>query len=160
MKLLVIFISIFLDLLLLNLYRISNISLNYFYPMLTISSVVYLCNFYSNSNRKKYYVFVLIISFIYDSLVTNNLLITVSLFELIAFINVKFKNVLSNNLFNNLLRNIISITCYDFAFHMLLVIVRYQNFNFSILIYKLFHSYVLNLIYISIMFLVLKNKKS
>ena len=160
MKLLLAVISILIDLLLINIYRITDLNLNYFYPMFTISSLVYLCNLYSNANRKNYYYFVLIIAIIYDTLVTNNLLITISLFELTALINVKIKKVLSNNLFNNILRTILSILIYDFLFHFLLVIVSYQELNITKVIYKVSHSLIINIIYVSIMFFVLKNKKT
>ena len=160
MKLLLAFVSIVMDLLLLNIYRVTNLNLNYFYPMFTLSSLVYICNLYSNPNRKNYYYFVLIIAILYDTLVTNNLLITVSLFEIIAFINIKLKKNFSNNLFNNIIRTMLSIFIYDLLFHLLLVFVRYQDFNILKVFYKVSHSLLINLIYVSIMFFVLKNKKA
>lgn len=160
MKLLLAFVSIVMDLLLLNIYRVTNLNLNYFYPMFTLSSLVYICNLYSNPNRKNYYYFVLIIAILYDTLVTNNLLITVLLFEIIAFMNIKLKKNFSNNLFNNVIRTMLSIFIYDLLFHLLLVFVRYQDFNILKVFYKVSHSLLINLIYVSIMFFVLKNKKA
>ena len=160
MKYLISFISIVIDILLLNVYRITPMNLNYFYPMFTITSLVFISNLYLNSNRKNYYYFVLIIALIYDSVVNNNLLITISLFEVIAIINIKLKKHLSNNLFNNILRTILSIFIYDFLFHLLLFIVRYQDFSIIKVFYKFYHSLILNIIYITVMFFVLKNKKN
>ena len=160
MKLLLALISIIIDLLLLNIYRVTSLNLNYFYPMFTISSLVYICNLYTNANRKNYYYFVFLIAVIYDTIVTNNLLITVLLFELIALINVKIKKNFSNNLFNNILRTIISISIYDMLFHLLLVLVRFQDFNIIRVLYKVTHSIIINVAYVIIMFFVLKNKKT
>lgn len=160
MKLILALISIIIDLFLLNIYRVTASNLNYFYPMFTIISLIYICNLYSNANRKNYYYFVFLIAIIYDTLVTNNLLITVFLFEIIAYLNIKLKKNFSNNLFNNIIRAFISILIYDLSFHLLLVIVRYQTFNITKVIYKVSHSLVLNIIYLSVMFFVLKNKKA
>ena len=160
MKFLLVIISIILDIVFNNVFFSSANNISYFYPMFTISCVVYLSNFYSNANRKNYYVLVLFIAIIYDVFVINNLLISISLFIVIAIINMKLKNFLSNNLINNIIRLIISIVCYDLLFNLLLVIVGYQVFNISRIIYKVTHSLIINVIYLSIMFLVLKDKKA
>lgn len=160
MKLLIMFFSIFLDIFLLNIFRFSGYSISYFYPMFTISSVVYISNFYLHSNRKNYYILILIISIIYDTLVVNNLLITIFLFESIVFLNIKLRKNLSSNLFNNIIFLILSILIYDLGFHLLLVLVKYQSLNLNRLIYKFSHSLIINIAYIITMFLVLKPKKS
>lgn len=160
MNLIIVFISILFDLLLLNIFKFTSFSISLFYPMFTITSLVYICNFYKHANRKNYYYFVLIVSIIYDCFFVGNLLISISLFLIIAFINIKIKNNFPNNLIFNIIRVIISIFTYDFLFHILLVIIKYQNFNFNRVIYKTTHSIFINLIYIIVMFLVLKPKKA
>lgn len=159
MKFILIVIAIFLDVFLNNVFNFGIYSLTYFYPMFTVATISYLSNLYNNANRKNYYVLVLIVSILYDSIIINNLLISITVFLSIAFINVKLKNNLSNNLINNILRLILSIICYDIIFYLLLVVVGYQNFDINRLVYKITHSIIINVIYMSIMFLVLKEKK-
>jgi len=160
MKLLIMFFSMFLDILLVNIFRFTGYNISYFYPMFTISSVVYISNYYLHYNRKNYYFIVLLISIIYDTLSVNNLIITIPLFLLIAYLNIKLRKNFKTNLFNNIIFLIISILIYDLGFHLLLVLVKYQELNLVRLFYKFTHSLIINVIYIIVMFLVLKRKKA
>lgn len=157
MKILIIIFSLFLDFLLSN---INYSLLSYFYPMLTITTIVYLSNLYTNPNRSNYYLLVFLTSIIYDSIFVGNLLITVSSFMIVAILNMFLKCHLRSNLFNNILMLILSIILYEVFILLLLFVVGYKSFEFSMLLYKITHSLLLNTIYIVIMFLVLKPKKA
>lgn len=157
MKILIIIFSLFLDFLLSN---INYSLLSYFYPMITITTIVYLSNFYTNSNRSNYYLLVFLTSIIYDSIFVGNLLITVSSFMAVAILNMFLKRHLRSNLFNNILMLIVSIILYEVFILLLLFVVGYKSFEFGMLLYKITHSLLLNTIYIIIMFLVLKPKKA
>lgn len=157
MKILIIIFSLFLDFLLSN---INYSLLSYFYPMITITTIVYLSNLYTNPNRSNYYLLVFLISIIYDSIFVGNLLITVSSFMIVAILNMFLKRHLRSNLFNNILMLILSIILYEVFILLLLFVVGYKSFEFSMLLYKITHSLLLNTIYIVIMFLVLKPRKA
>ncbi|CCZ59164.1 MAG: hypothetical protein SPI91_04580 [Bacilli bacterium] len=157
MKILIIIFSLFLDFLLSN---INYSLLSYFYPMITITTIVYLSNLYTNPNRSNYYLLVFLTSIIYDSIFVGNLLITVSSFMIVAILNMFLKRHLRSNLFNNILMLILSIILYEVFILLLLFVVGYKSFEFSMLLYKITHSLLLNTIYIVIMFLVLKPKKA
>ena len=157
MKILIIIFSLFLDFLLSN---INYSLLSYFYPMITITTIVYLSNFYTNSNRSNYYLLVFLTSIIYDSIFVGNLLITVSSFMAVAILNMFLKRHLRSNLFNNILMLILSLILYEVFILLLLFVVGYKSFEFGMLLYKITHSLLLNTIYIVIMFLVLKPKKA
>lgn len=157
MKILIIIFSLFLDFLLSN---INYSLLSYFYPMITITTIVYLSNLYTNPNRSNYYLLVFLTSIIYDSIFVGNLLITVSSFMIVAILNMFLKRHLRSNLFNNILMLILSIVLYEAFILLLLFVVGYKSFEFSMLLYKITHSLLLNTIYIVIMFLVLKPKKA
>lgn len=157
MKILIIIFSLFLDFLLSN---INYSLLSYFYPMITITTIVYLSNFYTNSNRSNYYLLVFLTSIIYDSIFVGNLLITVSSFMIVAILNMFLKRHLRSNLFNNILMLILSIILYEVFILLSLFVVGYKSFEFGMLLYKITHSLLLNTIYIVIMFLVLKPKKA
>lgn len=160
MNLLIAFISIVFDMLLFNIFKFTSFSISFFYPMFTITSIVFISNLYKYPNRKNYYYFVLIVSIIYDTVFINNLIISISLFLIIAVFNMFFKKHFSNNLISNIIRLVISIFMYDSLFHILLVVGRYQSLNINRIIYKTTHSIIINLLYIIIMFLVLKPKKA
>lgn len=157
MKILIIIFSLFLDFLLSN---INYSLLSYFYPMITITTIVYLSNLYTNPNRSNYYLLVFLTSIIYDSIFVGNLLITVSSFMIVAILNMFLKRHLRSSLFNNILMLILSIILYEVFILLLLFVVGYKSFEFSMLLYKITHSLLLNTIYIVIMFLVLKPKKA
>lgn len=157
MKILIIIFSLFLDFLLSN---INYSLLSYFYPMITITTIVYLSNLYTNPNRSNYYLLVFLTSIIYDSIFVGNLLITVSSFMIVAILNMFLKRHLKSNLFNNILMLILSIILYEVFILLLLFVVGYKSFEFGMLLYKITHSLLLNTIYIVIMFLVLKPKKA
>lgn len=157
MKILIIIFSLFLDFLLSN---INYSLLSYFYPMITITTIVYLSNLYTNPNRSNYYLLVFLTSIIYDSIFVGNLLITVSSFMAVAILNMFLKRHLRSNLFNNILMLILSIILYELFILLLLFVVGYKSFEFGMLLYKITHSLLLNTIYIIIMFLVLKPKKA
>lgn len=160
MKLLLCIISILLDLLFSNIIKYNTFSIPIFFPMFTISTIVFISNYYKYKDRKNYYYFILLISIIYDVFFINNLLITCFLFELLAIINIKIRKFYSNNLLLNIISLMISIFIYDTLFHVLLVVVKYQNFNINRLIFKYTHSILLNVIYILFMFIVLKPQKA
>ena len=157
MKILIIIFSLFLDFLLSN---INYSLLSYFYPMITITTIVYLSNLYTNPNRSNYYLLVFLTSIIYDSIFVGNLLITVSSFMIVAILNMFLKRHLRSNLFNNILMLILSLILYEVFILLLLFVVGYKSFEFGMLLYKITHSLLLNTIYIIIMFLVLKPKKA
>lgn len=157
MKILIIIFSLFLDFLLSN---INYSLLSYFYPMITITTIVYLSNLYTNPNRSNYYLLVFLTSIIYDSIFVGNLLITVSSFMIVAILNMFLKRHLRSNLFNNILMLILSIILYEVFILLLLFVVGYKSFEFGMLLYKITHSLLLNTIYIVIMFLVLKPRKT
>lgn len=157
MKILIIIFSLFLDFLLSN---INYSLLSYFYPMITITTIVYLSNLYTNPNRSNYYLLVFLTSIIYDSIFVGNLLITVSSFMIVAILNMFLKRHLRSNLFNNILMLILSIILYEVFILLSLFVVGYKSFEFGMLLYKITHSLLLNTIYIVIMFLVLKPKKA
>ena len=119
MKILIIIFSLFLDFLLSN---INYSLLSYFYPMITITTIVYLSNLYTNPNRSNYYLLVFLTSIIYDSIFVGNLLITVSSFMIVAILNMFLKRHLRSNLFNNILMLIVSIILYE-VFILLLLFV-------------------------------------
>lgn len=158
MQIIISLISILLDLFFTNIINNSN-GLSYLFPMFTITSIVYFSNKYNYSERNKYYLYVLFISIIYDCFFVNNLFISIFLFEFIAFINVKLDSSFKNNFFFYIMKLFMSIIIYDFCFYLLLIIARVDFFNINKLIYKVSHSLIINIIYITLLFFVLKTKK-
>lgn len=148
-------ISVLLDLFFGNIISISN---SYLIPMFSIVYISFLSNYYSKLNKNKYYLIVLLFSIIYDCFFINNLFISILLFETIAFLNLLVNK--KNSFILNILMTIVSIFTYDFLFYLLLVISKICNFNFNKLIFKISHSLLLNIIYIFLLFFVLKPKKA
>ena len=154
MKLLICTFSTFLDVLLLNIFKFDINNISFFYPMFTIASITYISCFYNNASRKNYYFIVLLSAILYDTFAVGNLLITVFSFLFIAFVNIKMRKNFHNNLLNLIIRLL-----NDFIFLSLLVVIGYKSFNIYEVLYKVYNSIFINLLYVIIMFYVLKTKK-
>lgn len=159
MKYIVILISIILDIIFLNFYNYSYGYISWFYPMLTITSISFISKYYNLKNKTKYFLVIIIFSIIYDILVINNLFLTIFLFLQIAYINIYLNSIFPNSLISIIIKALISLVVYDVIFYIILVVINYYDFSINVLIYKISHSIILNLIYVSGLFLVLKKDK-
>ena len=159
-NIILILVSIFFDLLIVNIYRITSFNLNIFYPMFTISMVSYISYNYNNANRKNYYFISLVSAIIYDTLAVNNLIITIVLFLFVAFFNIKAKRFLQNNLFSYIIKVLLSVIIFDMGFYIILVLFRYERLSVFYLFYKIYNSLLLNIIYTIMLFMVLRRRKA
>ena len=137
------FLSLLLDLIILNFSNYAFNSLNLFFPYLTLVFVVFY--FYLNKKINNYYLYILL--FLYSLIVVNNIAFTIILFSLI-YLWVKYlKERTKDNLSTFLLIMITSIIIYDATYFLFLVLFRCLEFNVFFLFYKVFNSLILNLFY-------------
>lgn len=129
--------------------------LSFFTPLLTVSSLFLLYPFYRKT-PKRYYLHAFLLGIIYDLFYTNLLF-----FDGILFLGVA---LLSKILYKNL-----EVHSFSLIFHISLIIIFYESFTafllfffhlvpitISFLIYKIIHSLLLNIIYIEIIYFLLK----
>lgn len=154
--LIIVIISLLLDGILTNFlpYMVGNLSL--FTPLLTIVSLILIYPFYLK-NTKKYYLIALITGLIYDLLYTNLLFFNSILFLFVVVIAKYFYKNFEINYLNLIFYTIISISIYETSQALLLVLFNLVPVTFEKLAYKIVHSLLLNIIYVEIIYCIIKN---
>ena len=139
-------ISFSLDLFLLNFLPFALNDITFIYPMLFFTTNLLLFKYLS---KKNLVIFIIMIT-IYSALVFNNIILGISIFTVIYYIN---NLLMEKNIF---LRSVLSFIIYDLIIYLALVIFSNYHFNINFYFYKLVRSLIFNLIYLSIFNLVLK----
>ena len=153
---LITFIIILLD------YLISYFSFNYFnninmfFPMLTLTYIVFL---YKKIKLKKYLKIVIIAGIIYDLLFSNMAFFNTLIFYLFSKILIKVDKVIRYNTLVSLILLIFFIFSYDLILYILIFISAYNSINIIELVYKFKNSLVLNISFYVLLMIILNNKK-
>lgn len=154
-SLIIIIVSLLLDGLLTNYlpYLVNDLSL--FTPLLTLVSIFVIYPFY-RKKEKKYFLIVFILGIIYDLLYTNLLFFNAILFLIIGLLTKYIYKNFEINYLKIIIYTIIIITLYEILTAILIILFSLVPINFSKIIYKIFHSLVLNIIYTEICYLIIK----
>lgn len=141
---------------------VSNL-INYdsiFYPLFTLLSLILI---YPNYNKKdnRYCIISFILGLIYD-VTLNTLFLNVFIFLLLAYILRLIFSKIKYNYLSVLFISILSIIYYRTVTYIVLVILNYLEFNIFTLFKSIYSSILLNIIYVSLFYLLKKiifNKK-
>lgn len=109
-------------------------------------------------NKRRYYQICLIYGFMYDLVYTNTIFLHALTFLLIGYLISKGMNYFENNLLNTNLLILISIPIYRIISYVLLCLVSDLSFNISELLKSITSSIIINILYGTILYLILKNK--
>lgn len=149
-------ISLFLDLNLSNIIDTSYQNINYIFPCLLISSLT--ISYLLTKNKKIVIISSLIIGLLYDLLYSDIFLINTSFITLyLLFINMFYKQNKPTYL-NVILLSTLSVIIYDIYIFLILILLKYSNFKFIFLTYKLKNTIFLNFIYILLSIFILKSR--
>lgn len=151
----IIIISLLLDGLLTNYlpFLVNNLSL--FTPLFTLISISIIYPFY-RKKEKEYYSMVFIIGIIYDLCYTNLLFLNAIMFLIIAIVSKYIYKNFEITFFRLIVYTIIIITIYEFITAGIIGILGLVPITIERIIYKITHSIVLNVIYVEIIYLILK----
>ena len=130
-------------------------SLNLFYPMLTLTLVVFL---YNKIDFKNYFKVVFLMGLLYDLIFSYIFLFNALVFLMFAKIVKKVDKYIRCNLFVSLILVVIFIFLYDLILFFLVKISNYSLVTFSDLVYKFKNSLILNILYFLFLSFWLKNK--
>lgn len=153
---LLIILTIILDYLLIYFLPSFFNQISLFYPMLTLTLIVFL---YKKIDNKKYFKLVFIIGFIYDLLFSYIFLFNSLIFLMFAKVIKKVDKYIRYNLFVNIILVIIFIFLYDFILFLLVLISDYNLVSLSDLIYKFKNSCILNISFYILISIGFKNVK-
>ncbi len=151
----IIIITIILDYLLSYFIPSYFNNLTLFYPMLTLTLVIFLHNKTSN-----YFKTIFIIGFIYDLLFSYIFLFNSLIFLLFGKLVKKIDKLIRTNYLVNILLVIVCIFLYDLILFMLVKLSNYNVVTLSDLFYKFKNSIILNVLYFSLLSIIkIPNKK-
>lgn len=156
-KYIILIVSFILDLVLLNILPFQYQNITYFNPLFMIVSIFLVYNLFND--ERKYFITILIFSLLYGALFMNNILLGSFLFLIVAFVTKLYNRYINLNIFTLLLGIIVTIILYDSIMYIVLCCSFVSNFSLKILLYKIKHSIVINIIY-SLLLYVFCIKKS
>ena len=131
-------------------------NLNYFFPMLTLTLLVFL---FKKLKNNKYTKIVIITGFIYDLFFSYIFLFNTLIFLLFSKILIKVDKVIRYNYVVSIVLLIFLIFLYDLILFGLIYISNYNTISISDLIYKFSHSLILNISYYILITIIFYNKK-
>lgn len=133
-----------LDFLFLNIFPFEYQQISYIYPMFMITTVFLIYSLFNDD--KKYYQVIVPFSIIYGATFLNNILLGIFLFLIVGFISRVYHKYIHLNILTVALGVFIVILIYDSTFCLLLNLAQVSNFSLNVLLYKLKHSLLLNIV--------------
>ena len=148
-------ISIILDGFLTNILPYLVNSLSIFTPLFTVVTIFIIYPFY-RKKEKKYFITIFVLGIIYDLFYTNLLFINSIVFLLIAYIShLIYKNYEITPI-RLIIYTIIIIVSYETTTALIYILFRLVPITIPKLVYKITHSLLLNIIYIEIIYFIIK----
>ena len=136
-------------------YITSSLSdLNMFSTLYTLITLVVISPYFYN--EKKYYILLIIFAFLIDVTYTNTFILNVVLFIAISLI-IKFLNfVLPNNVLMVNIMSLCAVVLYHIISYIILTIINYNNYPFSLLINICLNSIIMTIIYTTFIYSISK----
>ena len=149
-KYIILIISFFLDLSLLNFLPYSYQNISYLYPCFFISTVFLTYNLFLDN--KTYFKTILILSIIYGSIFLNSPLLGIFIFLLLGYASKNYHKYITINYFSMLIGIILIIILNDSIIYLILSFSEITTFSIKLLIYKLTRSIPINIIYTTLVY--------
>ena len=147
--------SLFLDGLLTNYLPFLVNDLSYFTPMLTIVSI-FICYPFFRKSEVKYYIILFVLGVFYDLLYTNLLFFNGCLFVIIGYISYLIQRNFGLGYLKIILYSIVVVSSYEIICGGILFIYNMVPITIGMVAYKIVHSLVLNIIYLELLYFIIK----
>lgn len=148
-------LSLLLDGVLTNYLPYMTNDLSLFTPLLTVVTIFIICPFYYKQT-KKYLIHVFCLGFIYDLCYTNLLFWNGLLFVVLALLSKFIYKNLDVNWFKQIFLVVFIIAIYESMNALIIFCFQLVPITFSLLFYKILHSLILNILYVEIIYFLLK----
>lgn len=133
-----------------------NLNTKLFNPLFLFTGIILIYPLINNEH--KYYRMCLTYGFIYDLVYTNTIFLHALIFLLIGYLISKSMTYFENNLLNTNITILISILIYRIINYILLCLVSEVSFNIYELLNSITSSIILNILYGTILYLLLRKK--
>ena len=149
-------ISTIIDLLLST--NITNIyqNLNYFFPLILITSLP--ISYLLTKNKIIFFIAIIIIGIIYDLLYSDIPLINLYFLILLTLLTKIFYQNKKPTTLNITILTLIGVITYDLYLSLILILTKTQNITINDIVYKETHSLILNIIYLILSLIILKSR--
>ena len=149
-------ISIILDITASTLITSTYQNINYLFPQILVSSLT--ISYLLIKNKKLYFITITLLGLIYDIIYSDIFLINTYFFLLQGlFLQAFYKNKEQTPL-NVILISILTFIFYDIYIFFTLILLKEETFKITELYYKISHSLILNIIYITLSLVILKSR--
>ena len=146
---LVVILSFILDSVVSNFISLNSL----FMPLLTLMSLIIIYPYF-NGNVRKFLIVCFVTGIFYDLIYTDTIVIHGFLFLITGYIITKLNLIFSNNYLNVMIMGIICIIFYRAVSYLLLLITANISFDIVLLLKSIYHSLILNLIYVSLVYII------
>ena len=141
-------ISFLLDGLISNYTCINIVNPSYLRTIFSVVALIISFNYFDNNS--KYLKILVVVGILFDIVYTNTFMLNIILFYLIYLI-IKYLNVyIPNNIFTINIKCLLGIFIYHLLSYIILLLVHYMNYSFSLLLIILTRSIIMTIIYTSI----------
>jgi len=151
----IIVMSLLLDGILTNYlpYLVNDLSL--FTPLFTLVSIIIIYPFF-RKDEMKYFIVVFLTGIIYDLFYTNLIFFNAVLFTTIAYISSRVTKNMTRNTLNLLLETVVMIVLYEALTGLILFTYHVVPITIYKVWYKIIHSLIINIIYVELIYWILK----
>ena len=149
-------ISTIIDLLLSTNITNTYQNLNYFFPLILITSLP--ISYLLTKNKIIFFIAIIIIGIIYDLLYSDIPLINLYFLILLTLLTKIFYQNKKPSTLNITILTLIGVITYDLYLSLILILTKTQNITINDIIYKETHSLILNIIYLILSLIILKSR--
>lgn len=149
-------ISTIIDLLLSTNITNTYQNLNYFFPLILITSLP--ISYLLTKNKIIFFIAIIIIGIIYDLLYSDIPLINLYFLILLTLLTKIFYQNKKPTTLNITILTLIGVITYDLYLSLILILTKAQNITINDIIYKETHSLILNIIYLMLSLIILKSR--
>lgn len=147
----ILLVSFFLESIISNFIFLST---NLLAPLFVLTALVVVFPYFNS--EKEYFKMCILFGFLYDVVFSNTLFINIGLFLIVGSITKMLNYYLSNNIMNSILILFVNIVIYRVCFYFILVFANILTFDFLYLLKSIYSSILLNFIYISILYTIIR----
>ncbi len=149
-------VSAVLDLFLSSFVSLGYQNINYFFPLILVSSLP--ISFLLIKNKKLFFTSIIVLSILYDLLYSDIVLINLYYFILYGLFLYIFYSNKKASILNILLISLGGIILYDSFIFLILILTNYSSLYIRLLLYKISHSLALNIIYVVLSLIILNSR--
>lgn len=149
-------ISTIIDLLLSTNITNTYQNLNYFFPLILITSLP--ISYLLTKNKIIFFIAIIIIGIIYDLLYSDIHLINLYFLILLTLLTKIFYQNKKPTTLNITILTLIGVITYDLYLSLILILTKTQNITINDIIYKETHSLIPNIIYLILSLIILKSR--